>query len=185
MKVVLSVLNIVLVEPEIPQNCGNIARTCARPVRVCISSSRSVSTSPTAPSSARAGLLASGRGQRVRKPRRPFCNSIPRPPRTAGSPRPRRRRTTARRNSRRLLALLRQGDRGLPRPFRVAHYERCIRLPMRAEARSLNLSNSVAILTYEALKQHGFPVSRHRREWRSNRDHSLSVKSCHIEGAST
>ena len=29
--------------------------------------------------------------------------------------------------------------------------------PMRAEARSLNLSNSVAILTYEALKQLGFP----------------------------
>ena len=46
---------------------------------------------------------------------------------------------------------------GLPEDFRLAHYERCIRLPMRAEARSLNLSNSVAILTYEALKQLGFP----------------------------
>ena len=36
-------------------------------------------------------------------------------------------------------------------------YDRCIRLPMRAEARSLNLSNSVAILTYEALHQTDFP----------------------------
>ena len=39
----------------------------------------------------------------------------------------------------------------------MAHYGRCIRLPMRTEARSLNLSNSVAILTYEALRQNGFP----------------------------
>ena len=46
---------------------------------------------------------------------------------------------------------------GLPEDFRTAHYDRCIRLPMRAEARSLNLSNSVAILTYEALRQLGFP----------------------------
>ena len=34
---------------------------------------------------------------------------------------------------------------------------RCIRIPMRAEARSLNLSNSVAIVAYEALRQQGFP----------------------------
>ena len=46
---------------------------------------------------------------------------------------------------------------GLPEDFRTAHYDRCIRLPMRAEARSLNLSNSVAILTYEALRQSCFP----------------------------
>ena len=39
----------------------------------------------------------------------------------------------------------------------MAHYKCCIRIPMRADARSLNLSNSVAILTYEALKQQGFP----------------------------
>ena len=41
--------------------------------------------------------------------------------------------------------------------FRMAHYDRCLRLPMRRDARSLNLSNSVAILTYEALRQNGFP----------------------------
>ena len=46
---------------------------------------------------------------------------------------------------------------GLPEDFRKAHYDRCIRLPMRQDARSLNLSNSVAILTYEALRQNGFP----------------------------
>ena len=36
------------------------------------------------------------------------------------------------------------------------HYENCIRIPMNEEARSLNLSNSVAIITYEALRQNGF-----------------------------
>ena len=35
--------------------------------------------------------------------------------------------------------------------------ERCIRLPMREDARSLNLANSVAVLCYEALRQLDFP----------------------------
>ena len=46
---------------------------------------------------------------------------------------------------------------GLPQWFREEHPDRCIRIPMREDARSLNLSNSVAILTYEALRQQGFP----------------------------
>ena len=46
---------------------------------------------------------------------------------------------------------------GLPQWLRERYRDRCIRIPMREDARSLNLSNSVAILTYEALKQQGFP----------------------------
>jgi tRNA (cytidine/uridine-2'-O-)-methyltransferase len=46
---------------------------------------------------------------------------------------------------------------GLPRQFRQAHADRCIRIPMREDARSLNLANSVAIVAYEALRQTGFP----------------------------
>ena len=46
---------------------------------------------------------------------------------------------------------------GLPEWFRLAHRDRCVRIPMRADARSLNLSNSAAILAYEALRQQGFP----------------------------
>ncbi|MPM75906.1 tRNA (cytidine(34)-2'-O)-methyltransferase [bioreactor metagenome] len=45
---------------------------------------------------------------------------------------------------------------GLPESFRRKHRERCIRLPMREEARSLNLSNTVAVCVYEALRQIGF-----------------------------
>ncbi len=46
---------------------------------------------------------------------------------------------------------------GLPRWLREKYRDRCIRIPMRSEARSLNLSNSAAILCYEALRQQGFP----------------------------
>ena len=46
---------------------------------------------------------------------------------------------------------------GLPQWFREKHADRCIRLPMKSEARSLNLANSVAVICYEALRQQGFP----------------------------
>lgn len=72
----MAVLNIVMVEPEIPQNTGNVARTCA----------------------------ATGA---------------------------------------RLLH---------------DHPESCVRIPMISDARSLNLSNSVAIGVYEALRQWGYPA---------------------------
>lgn len=46
---------------------------------------------------------------------------------------------------------------GLTEALREKYRDRCIRIPMISEARSLNLSNSVAILAYEALRQQGFP----------------------------
>ena len=46
---------------------------------------------------------------------------------------------------------------GLPLAFRERFRDRCIRLPMVSEARSLNLSNTVAVCVYEALRQNGFP----------------------------
>lgn len=46
---------------------------------------------------------------------------------------------------------------GIPEEILMAHESNTIRIPMLAEARSLNLSNSVAIVIYEALRQQGFP----------------------------
>ena len=46
---------------------------------------------------------------------------------------------------------------GLPLEFRETHRDRCLRLPMLPDARCLNLSNAVAVLCYEALRQMGFP----------------------------
>ncbi len=47
---------------------------------------------------------------------------------------------------------------GLPLPLLADHLEDCIRIPMIADARSLNLSNSVAIVLYEVSKQLGYPA---------------------------
>ena len=46
---------------------------------------------------------------------------------------------------------------GLPEDLRLRWQDRCVRIPMRPGARSLNLANSVAVLAYEALRQQGFP----------------------------
>ncbi len=149
-------LNIVLVEPEIPQNCGNIARTCAatgcklhliRPLGFDISD-KAVK---------RAGLdywhLVEVRDYESLEDffskndvMRLWCLSTKAP-----------RSYTQ--------ADFRDGDylffgketKGLPEAFLETHRDRCIRLPMRSTARSLNLSNSVAITVYEALRQLDFP----------------------------
>lgn len=45
---------------------------------------------------------------------------------------------------------------GIPEEILVQHKEECIRIPMASETRSLNLSNSVSIVLYEALRQNQF-----------------------------
>jgi len=47
---------------------------------------------------------------------------------------------------------------GLPEEFREQYRDRCIRLPMLPEARCLNVSNAAAVVCYEALRQMGFPA---------------------------
>ena len=47
--------------------------------------------------------------------------------------------------------------KGLPETFLEEHRDSCVRIPMRTEARSLNLSNAVAITVFEALRQLDFP----------------------------
>ncbi len=47
--------------------------------------------------------------------------------------------------------------KGLPEELLAAHYDSTIRIPMIDEARSLNLSNAVAIIAYEGMRQLGFP----------------------------
>ncbi len=48
-------------------------------------------------------------------------------------------------------------DKGLDETLLYNNKESCVRIPMRPELRSLNLSNSVAIATYEILRQWDFP----------------------------
>ena len=60
---------------------------------------------------------------------------------------------------------------GIPEEILVEYREHCVRIPMWGEIRSLNLANSVAILLYEALRQNGFDRMAkegrlHRLEWK-------------------
>ena len=151
-------LNVVLVEPEIPQNCGNIARTCAatgsvlhliRPLGFDISE-RAVR---------RAGLdywhLVDVRDYVD------MADFFRKNPQAGGNlwlattkaPRP----YSQARFTDGCYLFFGKETAGLPEDFRQRYRHRCLRLPMRPQARSLNLSNSVAVLAYEALRQLGFP----------------------------
>ena len=62
---------------------------------------------------------------------------------------------------------------GIPEEILVDNEETCIRIPMIGDIRSLNLSNSVAIVLYEALRQQGFESMQrdgelHRLHWKES-----------------
>ena len=149
-------INIVLVEPEIPMNTGNIARTCAatrsrlhliRPLGFDISD-RAVK---------RAGLdYWPMVDLRVYENLDEFFVQNPRPDLWLATTQAPRSYDQARFRDGCFLFFGKE-TAGLPEWFRLRHAERCVRIPMRPDARSLNLANSVAILTYEALRQLGFP----------------------------
>ena len=148
-------MNIVLVNPEIPQNTGNIARTCAATGAV-LHLIRPLGFELTDRYLKRAGLdywnlmeyyVYDNPEDFFRKHPGIRCHYA-----TTKAPRGYHE------------AVYEDGDylffgcetRGLPENLLERAYDRCIRIPMRAEARSLNLSNSVAIVLYEALRQNGF-----------------------------
>lgn len=64
---------------------------------------------------------------------------------------------------------------GIPEEILVSHKEDCVRIPMMGEIRSLNLGNSVAVILYEALRQNGFAHMNkeghlHRLSWESTNE---------------
>ena len=64
---------------------------------------------------------------------------------------------------------------GIPEEILVEHEEDCIRIPMLPDIRSLNLSNAVAIVLYEALRQNGFESMQragelHRLHWKEENE---------------
>ena len=149
-------VNVVLVEPEIPQNCGNIARTCAATgARLHLIHPLGFEISDKMVK--RAGLdywhLVDIREYEnlddffaKNEVKQMWCLSTKAP------------RCYAEADFQEDCYLFfGKETKGLPEDFLAAHRESCIKLPMRQEARSLNLSNSVAIAVYEALRQLNFP----------------------------
>ena len=149
-------LNIVLVEPEIPQNCGNIARTCAATGSV-LHLVKPLGFDISEKAVKRAGLdywhLVDVRVYENlddffsrNDVKQMWCLSTKAP----------RFYTEASFEDGAYL-LFGKETKGLPEDFLEAHRECCVRIPMRAEARSLNLSNAAAITVFEALRQLSYP----------------------------
>ena len=149
-------LNIVLVEPEIPQNCGNIARTCAA-TRSRLHLIEPLGFDISEKAVKRAGLDYWPMVElTVYRDLDDFFSQHPQPELWLATTKAPRDYSDVSFSDGCWLFFGKE-TAGLPQWLRERYRDRCIRIPMREDARSLNLSNSVAILTYEALKQQGFP----------------------------
>lgn len=144
--------NIVLVEPEIPQNAGNIARTCAA-TGTRLHMIRPLGFEVSNKYLKRAGLdywhlvdisyYDSFDELKAKYPESRFFYF---------TTKARRRHSDVRFKDGDFLVFGKE-TKGLPEELLMQNEETCLRIPMFADARSLNLSNSVAIAVYEALRQ--------------------------------
>ena len=147
--------NIVLVEPEIPQNTGNIVRTCAatgcrlhlvRPLGFEVSDKYLKRAGLDYWKDAEIFYYDSFEEVKAANPSAAFYYF------------------TTKGLNRHCDAHFKEGDflvfgketKGLPEELLKANREFCLRIPMIGETRSLNLSNSVAVAVYEALRQQDF-----------------------------
>lgn len=160
-------LNVVLVEPEIPQNCGNIARTCAATHSV-LHLIRPLGFDISEKAVRRAGLdYWSSVDVRVYENledffakntvREMWCLSTKAP-----------RCYTEASYSDGCFLFFGKESKGLPEEFLEEHRQEAVRIPMLPGIRSLNLSNSVAVTVYEALRQLDFPGLQNHGKMREN-----------------
>jgi len=148
-------LNIVLLEPEIPQNTGNIGRTC-NAMGAALHLVEPLGFSIEDKYLKRAGmdywkelnvkyyrdyqdfLAKNPRGQKVfiskKSPHRcdQFCYEE------------------------KVYLVFGKESVGLPEEMLLENKDFCVRIPMSANTRSLNLANTVAILSYEVMRQYAF-----------------------------
>lgn len=149
-------MNIVLVNPEIPQNTGNIARTCAA-TGATLHLVKPLGFSLDDKYMKRAGLdYWFMTDVRVHESWEAFLEANPGARLHYATTKAPRDYCQVRYEADDYLVFGRE-TRGLDETLLAKNYEKCVRIPMRAEARSLNLANSVAIMLYEALRQLDFP----------------------------
>lgn len=148
-------MNIVLVEPEIPQNTGNIARTCAA------TGSHLHLIKPLGFSLADKYLKRAGLDYwhlmtyTVYENFDEFLEKNPGAVCHFASTKAANNYCDVQYGENDYLVFGRE-TKGLPEELLRDNYDKCVRIPMRQEARSLNLSNSVAIVLFEALRQQEF-----------------------------
>ena len=152
-------LNIVLVEPEIPQNTGNIARTCAA-IGAKLHLVHPLGFSITEKQVKRAGLdywdkleieehLSFNEFLNKYNPNTENMYFVT----TKGQHVYSDVDYTEMDN---VFVLFGKETKGLPEDILKEHLDKTIRIPMRETLRSLNLSNSVAIVAYEVFRQNNF-----------------------------
>lgn len=149
-------LHIVLVEPEIPQNTGNIARTCA----VTGASLHLVGPMGFVPEDKKLRHAGLDYWQFLDLHQYPSLDDFFQ--KITGnffffSTKAQRRHCDILYPDNSFLFFGKESA-GLPESLLFQHPEACVRIPMMDSARSLNLSNSVAIGTYEVLRQWDFPA---------------------------
>ena len=150
-------LNLVLIEPQIPQNTGNISRTCAA------TGARLHLVGPLGFEISDARLKRAGLDYWHLLDVTCYRDSADFFQRNAGgrfyyfTTKARRVYTDVTYPDGAYLVFGRE-DAGLPEELLFANPDRCVRLPMIEGARSLNLSNTVAVAAYETLRQWGFPA---------------------------
>ena len=149
-------VHIVLVEPEIPGNTGNISRLCAAE-RLVLHLVEPLGFSIDNKHLKRAGLdywnLLEVHVHKNYESMERFLAGHHFYYNTTKAP---RAYTDAAFHEDDVLVFGKE-TKGLPESLLLRHEEDCIRIPMIGEARSLNLSNAVAIVALEALRQTGFP----------------------------
>ena len=152
-------LNIVLVEPEIPQNTGNIARTCAAlGAKLHLVYPLGFSISEKAVK--RAGLdywdkleieehLSFEKFLEKYEPEKTNMFFVTTKGKNVYS-------EPKYKDMKEIFILFGKETKGLPENILLKYIDKTIRIPMRPTLRSLNLANSVAIVSYEILRQNEF-----------------------------
>ena len=151
----MGTLNIVLHEPEIPANTGNIGRTCvATGTRLHLIEPLGFSLSEKALK--RAGMdywkdldvttYLDYEDFLERNPGAKIYYATTKAPQTYADVK----------YEDNCFIMFGKESAGIPEEILRDNQETCVRIPMAGETRSLNLSNSVAIILYEAFRPHGF-----------------------------
>ena len=162
-------VNIVLLEPEIPANTGNIGRTCVA------TGSRLHLIKPLGFDLSEKAVRRAGMDYWFRIDLSVYENYNDFLKKNPGA---RLFMATTKAKKTYAEAVYKDGDylmfgkesAGIPEEILLENRENCVRIPMLPETRSLNLSNSVAIMVYEALRQQEFSgLERegqlHRHTW--------------------
>lgn len=154
-------LNVVLVEPEIPQNTGNIARTCAatgsklhlvKPLGFSVEDRYLKRAGLDYWKDVRISYYDSFGELKDKYLGLPFYYMTTRASASYSEIK----------YPGECFLVFGKETAGLPESLLADNPEQCLRIPMKYGIRSLNLSNSVAIVVYEALRQNGFKGMRQR-----------------------